>query len=154
MIDRQQKQRNNEKAKSFYYRKKAKQDPCRIPGCPNWANQKDLCNTHTNRVRRHGNPLADVPIKHHRASGQGSITTDGYIVHATGRERKLEHRRIMEKKLGRELRPEETVHHKNLIRSDNHPKNLELWSSRHPKGSRVEDLVVYAQEILSLYGPE
>jgi hypothetical protein len=63
----------------------------------------------------------------------------------------LEHRLIMEKMVGRPLLPNETVHHKNGIRCDNGPGNLELWSTNHPKGQRVDDLIKYAKEILALY---
>jgi len=33
------------------------------------------------------------------------------------------------------------------------PENLELWSSRQPKGQRIEDKVEYAMEILKAYAP-
>ena len=63
----------------------------------------------------------------------------------------LEHRYVMEKKLGRKLFPEETVHHKNGNRAHNAEDNLELFSSRHGPGQRVVDKVSFAVEILRLY---
>lgn len=66
----------------------------------------------------------------------------------------LEHRAAMSAALGRALLDEETVHHINGVRNDNRPENLELWSSRHPKGQRVSDKVAWAKELLALYEPE
>lgn len=69
--------------------------------------------------------------------------TGGYV---------FEHILVMEEMLGRHLYPEENVHHRNGVRSDNRPQNLELRARPQSSGIRVTDAVEWAKEILRRYG--
>lgn len=64
----------------------------------------------------------------------------------------FEHILVMEEILGRYLLPGESVHHRNGVRDDNRPQNLELWTRPQPTGIRVSDAVAWARHILELYG--
>jgi len=91
--------------------------------------------------------------RHQTSQGYVEIYKPGHPNgHGTLKRYVKEHRYVMEQYLGRLLRKDEYVHHKNGKRDDNRIENLELWTTIQPSGKRVEDLVKWAGEIISMYG--
>lgn len=114
---------------------------CAREGCAEPVQARGYCRLHYQRVTRLGHADAGPVGLLKAANGQGSRDGRGYRVITVGGKRYLEHRWVMEQQLGRPLEPDEEVHHKNRIRDDNDPSNLELWAVPQPRGGRVEDLV-------------
>lgn len=132
---------------------------CEVAACGRPAYARQLCKTHYRRLLDQGDVHASTPI---RQLGGGTLSHGYRIVAVTpdlqqltgGRKREAEHRVVMAMMLGRALRDDESVHHRNGNRLDNRPDNLELWSRWQPSGQRLSDRLKHALELLDRYLPD
>lgn len=115
--------------------------------------EKRLCSTECRSLFRR----LDYQARHPDAEATRSVVRNGYVrVIIPGKNgmpsrETFEHRWVMEQHIGRELLPEETVHHRDGNRQHNAIENLELFSSRHGPGQRVIDKVDFAIDMLLTY---
>jgi hypothetical protein len=117
---------------------------CVITGCRRSPlGGEGMCYMHRRRYLADGDAGEAGPRR--VPNGAGSINADGYrTFYVPERGRRMgEHQLVMEAVLGRRLTPHELVHHRNGVRLENRPENLELWVIPHPPGQRVADLVAW-----------
>ncbi len=86
--------------------------------CANRLKKKPCQNGPKNPKWRGGITLHTKGYKYEYAPDHPAAS-NGYV---------LQHRLIAEKKLGRHLRPEEVVHHKDGNKANNHPDNVEVFA--------------------------
>lgn len=130
---------------------------CEIEGCERVCIAGNLCMLHHGR-KRNGTVLTK-PLRRvlkvgdtlKEGSGYTLIRVDEGTPGANNFHCILEHRLVMQTKIGRSLLEHEQVHHLNGDRSDNSVENLELWSTRQPSGQRITDKISFSTDVLLTY---
>jgi HNH endonuclease len=132
---------------------------CEFPDCGRKHFANGLCRAHRQQQRQ-SKPLTPIGSRL-RGTGRwvdpkGYVWVRGPTGHPNAKRGNwiAEHVWVMSQVLGRPLRRGESVHHRNNIKHDNRPENLQLWHTHQPRGASVEDTVRWAHWFLEQYGEE
>lgn len=98
---------------------------CKLPGCPNKVVARGMCDNHYRRWKRNGDPT----VHYNKPWGSArTVRADGYIYITKNGKQVMEHRWLIEQKIGRPLTECEVVHHRDRDRQNNRLDNLVLTS--------------------------
>lgn len=139
-----QQKKNGYPLELLHPRKKGPFVVCLMSGCGHRAISKGMCGSHSSQRRNglideKGNKLRDPvtrykPVVRWRSGGYVLVRAPKDHPRAQKSGVIYEHRLVMEKMLGRYLEEWEIVHHKDGVRDNNDPSNLELMDGRARKG--------------------
>ena len=95
---------------------------CAVAECQSPVIARGVCNRHYKRLRKYGTTAP-------QRSEYGYLAPDGYRYVTVDGEKVLEHRAVMARVLGRPLRSDEHVHHRDGDKLHNVPENLVLTTA-------------------------
>lgn len=133
--------------------------PCSTKGCVGLTVARGMCSNCYQHFMKHGDPTKRSDWFNRRS--EKIVDPKGYVLVYVGKHpnanrssRVQEHRLVMSEFLGRPLRSNENVHHKNGNKADNGIENLELWVTAQPPGQRPLDLMKWARRVLKAYATD